>query len=283
MNKLSLVLAVFALTAIAAAQGTLAIPMGTEIRIRTTQPVSSDTARVGDDVPMEVLADVAVNGYIVIRQGAPVIAVVSRAKEAKSLGRRGHVGISLKYVESITGEHVFVTGNRSEKGEGKKAKIVTEVAATTLLTGGAIGLLWLFEKGNDSMIQPGTAFTVYTAGDMQINLQELPAGVKLLRARPSGPENLTALGIVIETNPADLRAKITAVVPGGAGDRAGLRVGYLITTVNRTPMRTVREVSDALAAIPPNSSTLTLGYLFPTNVGLMPKEAQLTLPIPATN
>src|SRR5258708_34460758 len=117
-----------------AAQQFLSIPAGTAVRIRTTQPISSDTARVGDDVPMEVLADVAINGYILIRQGAPVIGVVSRAKEAKILGRRGHVAVSLKYAESVIGDHVLVSGERSEKGDGKKAKIATEVVIATAIT-----------------------------------------------------------------------------------------------------------------------------------------------------
>ena len=113
------------------AQQTLTIPAGTAIRIRTTQAVSSATARVGDDVAMEVLADVAVNDYLVIRQGAPVIAVVSVAKEAKTIGRRGHVAVALKYASAVTGEHVLVTGDRQEKGNGKKAKMIGEVAGAT--------------------------------------------------------------------------------------------------------------------------------------------------------
>jgi len=77
---------------------------------------------------MEVLADVAVNGYVLIRQGAPVIGVVSRAKEAKILGRRGHVAVSLKYAEAVTGERVPVSGDLYESGNGKKAKMATEAA-----------------------------------------------------------------------------------------------------------------------------------------------------------
>jgi hypothetical protein len=258
-------------------QDTLTIPEGTELRIRTTQGVSGDSVHVGDDVAMEVLADVSVNGYVVIRQGAPVIGVVSRAKEAKSLGRRGHVAVSLKYAESITGDHVLLSGARSEEGKGKKAKIASEVAVTAVLVGTPLGLLWLFEKGNDSFIPPGTAFTVFTVADTRIDLQQLPKGAKLLRSRPSGPENLAALGIVIDTNQSDFRAKITSVVQGGPGDRANLRVGYLITAVNRVPTHNVREVSDAIAAISPGSASVTLGYLFPSNLGLMPTEKQVIL------
>ena len=265
------------------AQDTLTIPAGTEIRIRTTQGVSSDSARVGDDVPMEVLADVSVDNYVVIRQGAPVVGVVSHAKEAKSVGRRGQVAVSLKYAESITGDHVFLTGARSEEGKSKKAEMAGEVAATAVLVGAPLGLLWLFEKGNDSVIPPGTAFTVFTVSDTRINLQQLPDGAKLLRSRPSGPENLAALGIVIDTNPSDFRARITSVVQGGPGEKANLRLGYLITAVNRKPTHNVREVSEAIAALPPGSATVTLGYLFPSYLGFMPKETQVMLGASGTN
>jgi hypothetical protein len=280
VNKLALSLAVFLSASIVTAQQTVTIPAGTAVRIRTTQPVSSESARVGDDVPMEVLADVTVNGYVLIRQGAPVIGVVSRAKEAKSLGRRGHVAVSLKYAEAVTGEHVPVSGDRYESGKGKKAEVTTEVAVATLFT--PLGLLILFQKGNDSAIAPGTAFTVYAAADTQLDLEQLPKGAKLLRARPSGPENLTALGIVIDTNPANFLATITGVVQGGPGDRAGLRVGYLITAVNRVTTKNVREVSEAVATLPPDTATLTLGYALPSNLGYMPNEARILLGRKAT-
>jgi S1-C subfamily serine protease len=118
---------------------------------------------------------------------------------------------------------------------------------------------------------------VYAAADTQLDLEQLPKGAKLLRVRPTGPENLTALGIVIDTNPTDFFARITGVVRDGAGDRAGLRVGYIITTVNRASTHNVRDVIEAIAALPPESSTLTLGYAFPSNLGYMPKETSVRL------
>lgn len=258
------------------AQQTITIPAGTAIRIRATQAVSSDTARVGDDVSMEVLADVAVNNYLLIRQGAPVIAVVSVAKEAKSIGRRGHVAIALKYVSAVTGEHVLVTGDRQEKGKGKKAKMIGEVAVTAVFSP-AGSLLWLFEKGNDSMIQPGTAFTVYTAADTTLDLTQLPPGKVLLSARPGGPENLPMLGLVVDSNPANFLPTITGMVKDGPADHAGLRVGYLITAVNRVETHNVRDLIETLAAVPADATTIKLGCAFQSNLGLMPKEVEVRL------
>jgi hypothetical protein len=137
--------------------------------------------------------------------------------------------------------------------------------------------LFLFEKGNDSAIAPGTAFTVYAAADTQLDLEQLPKGAKLLRARPSGPENLTALGIVIDTNAANFFATMTGVVQGGAGDRAGLRIGYLITSINGVPTHNVQEASQAVTTLPPDTITMTLGYAFPGNLGYMPNEARVLL------
>jgi hypothetical protein len=274
VNKLCLSLALLLSANMVAAQQTLTIPAGTAVRIRTTQPVSSESARVGDDVPMEVLADVVVNSYVLIRQAAPVIGVVSLAKEARPLGRRGHVAVSLKYAEAVTGEHVPLSGERRESGQGKKAEVATEAAIGAAIT--PLGFLFLFEPGDSSVIAPGTAFTVYTAADTQLDLGQLPKG-KLLRARPSGPENLAALGIVIDTNPANFLATITGIAQGGPGDRAGLRVGYLITAVNGASTKNVREVSEAVASLPPGTATVTVGYAFPSQLGYMPKEAHILL------
>src|SRR2546426_1107587 len=67
------------------------IPANTVIRVRTMDDVSSETGHVGDVVQMEVLADVLVKGYVVVRQGAPAIGQISRVMESRSMGRRGNV------------------------------------------------------------------------------------------------------------------------------------------------------------------------------------------------
>jgi S1-C subfamily serine protease len=66
-------------------------------------------------------------------------------------------------------------------------------------------------------------------------------------------------------------------VRDGPVDRAGLRLGYIITAVNGVSTRNVQEVSQAVATLPPDATTITLGYAFPSNLGYMPKETRVLL------
>jgi PDZ domain len=276
------------------------IPANTIIRVRTVEGVSSESARVGDVVPMEVLSDVIVNGFVVVKQGSPAVGEISRAQEARTLGRRGKVALTLNYVEAVTGEHILVGGNRSEKGDGKVAKLTAEIALTTAATGGLIGALWLFEKGHDSFIPPGTAFSVYTAGDTRINPSLLsaahtsaittdaphPASITLGPAtstvsatsltessplpRPmSGAAmDFPSLGVLLKTK-LNVGAEVVSVVRGSPAEKAGLKVGYVLGLVDDTRVTNVREFYDAFGNRAPGS-TVRLSWLFKSNLGWMP-------------
>jgi hypothetical protein len=60
------------------------VPSNTAIRVRTMNEISSETAHVGDDVQMEVLGDVIVNGYVVIREGASAVGQISRGSKRRA-------------------------------------------------------------------------------------------------------------------------------------------------------------------------------------------------------
>src|SRR5205814_9001180 len=117
----------------------------------------------------------------------------------------------------LTGEHLLVGGNRYEKGDGKAAKLTAEIAVTTVATGGLIGALWLFEKGHDTSIPPGTAFSVYTVGDTTLDIslfapphaETVPSGgtplaqssssTVLPAAMSSAPISFPGLGVLVRT------------------------------------------------------------------------------------
>jgi len=240
--------------------------------------ISSETAHVGDDVQMEVLGDVIVNGYVVIREGASAVGQISRVKEARSMGRRGNVALTLKYVEAVTGEHILASGSHGEKAKGKTAETTAEVVVSTAVLGAPIAALWLFEKGEETAIPPGTAFSVYTDGDTMIDLSMLPrAATVLLTAngantikdtqltglpRPTSGSSVTvpSLGIVASTR-VNVGAEVTGVVRDGVAEKAGLHVGDVINAVDRRPVRTAIELAGELLNRAPGSQ-VRLGYVF---------------------
>jgi len=254
------------------------VPANTTIRVRTKNGISSETAHVGDDVQMEVLGDVIVNGYVVIREGASAIGQISKVKEARSLGRRGSVALSLKYVEAVTGEHILASGNRGEKAKGKAGEKTAEVVVTSAVFGGPIAALWLFEDGEESIIPPGTAFSVYSVADTMIDLSMLPAAATAASTvtggnaikdsqisglpRPTSDSSvaLPSLGVVAETR-LNVGAEITGVVRDGVAEKAGLHVGDVINAVDRRPVRTATELAAKLWNRAPGSS-VRLGYVF---------------------
>jgi hypothetical protein len=280
------------------------IPANTVVRVRTVEDVSSETARVGDIVPMEVLTDVLVNGFVVVRQGAPAVGEISRVKEARSMGRRGNVALTLSYVEAVTGEHILVGGNRAEKGKGKTAKLTAEIVVTTAVTGGLIGALWLFEKGHDTSIPPGTAFSVYAVGDTTIDLSFLPppatspvpaaqtstdsslqsanrptvteqATSALPRAMSSSSMAFPALGVVVKTK-VNIGAEVVGIAQGSAADKAGLQVGNVIDEVDGDHIRSVRDLSTSLANRAPGSA-VRISWLFRSNLGWMPTPEKVLM------
>jgi hypothetical protein len=251
------------------------IPANTTIRVRTISEISSETAHVGDDVQMEVLGDVTVNGYVVIRQGASAIGRISRVKEARSMGRRGNVGLTLSYVEAVTGEHVLASGSRTEKAKGKAGEMATEVIVTTAALGSRVAALWLFENGEESTIPPGTAFSVYTVEDTMIDLSNLtptgsppapPASGAIALPRPTSNSSMTvpSLGVVVGTR-VNVGAEIMGIVRDSLAEKAGLHVGDVINAVDRKPVRTALELATELGSRAP-ASEVRLGYVIRSTI-----------------
>jgi hypothetical protein len=242
------------------------VPANTPIRVRTKNEISSEEAHVGDDVQMEVLGDVIMNGYVVIRQGASAVGQISRVKEARNMGRRGNVALTLNYVEAVTGEHVLASGSRAEKAKRKPGETATEVVVTTAVLGGPVAALWLFEKGDESTIPPGTAFSVYTIADTLLDLSmlqpaasqviPLPIGTNVL-PRPTSDSSMTvpSLGVVVGTR-VNVGAEVLGVVRDSVAEKAGLQVGDVINAVDRKPVRTATElVAELLNRAPASPSS----------------------------
>lgn len=70
--------------------------------------------------------------------------------------------------------------------------------------------------------------------------------------------------------------EILGVADNSAADIGGLRVGYVITDVNGRKIRSTRDLALFLSQNGPGSK-VTVGYIFKSNLGWMPKETVVVL------
>ena len=70
---------------------------GTPIKLRLSQSISSADAKVGQEVPFEVVEEVKVDGVVVLPKGATAIANVTEANHKKSMGRAGKLNMTISY------------------------------------------------------------------------------------------------------------------------------------------------------------------------------------------
>jgi len=191
------------------------------------------------------------------------------------MGRRGNVALTLNYVEAVTGEHVLASGDRTEKAKGKAGEMATEVVVTTAVLGGPVAALWLFEKGDESTIPTGTAFSVHTIADTMIDLSNLTSAASqvvppaigpnmLPRATSDSSMTVPSLGVVVGTR-VNVGAEVIGVVRDSVAEKAGLQVGDVINAVDRKPVRTATELATELLNRAP-ASQVRLGYVIRSTI-----------------
>ena len=64
---------------------------GTPIKLRLSQTISSAEAKVGQEIPFEVVEEVKVSDTVVLPKGATAIGTVTEANPKRSMGRAGRV------------------------------------------------------------------------------------------------------------------------------------------------------------------------------------------------
>src|SRR3954465_15754941 len=62
---------------------------GTPVKLRLSQSISSEEAKVGQEVPFEVMEEIKVDDIVVLPKGATAIANVTEAEHKKRMGRAG--------------------------------------------------------------------------------------------------------------------------------------------------------------------------------------------------
>jgi hypothetical protein len=138
------------------------VPPGTPLSASNLQDIVSGEAAPGDSVMMQVEKDVIVDGFVVIKEGAIVIASISKSREATFVSIGGSLAIAFKTVEAVDGQNIFVGGSVSKKVDQEKA---VQTAALS-----ACCFLFALQKGEEQVIKAGHVFNLNTLGRAKIKV-----------------------------------------------------------------------------------------------------------------
>ena len=142
---------------------------GTPVRMRISETVSSADAKVGQEIPFEVVEDVDVDGVPVIAKGATAIATVTAAQPKRRMGRAGKLDISIGYVRLIDQEKAALRGVKDAQGGGHVGAMTGAIVATSIVFFPAAPLFLLIH-GKDITIPQGTEITAFVQGDMHVDM-----------------------------------------------------------------------------------------------------------------
>jgi hypothetical protein len=142
---------------------------GTPIKLRISQTISSADAKVGQEVPFEVIEDVKVDDIIVLAKGSTAIGNVTDANPKRSMGRAGKLDISISYARLADQEKAALRAVKDTKGGGHVGAMTGAMVATSIVFFPAAPL-FLFMHGKDITIPQGTEITAFVQGDMHLDM-----------------------------------------------------------------------------------------------------------------
>ena len=135
----------------------IVITAGTPVPVRLEEDVDSETATAGETLRFKVIKDVRVDGVVVIKAGAEVVAEVTYCQKTGSLGKEGKVFLVMRYATAVDDTRVPLASKLSDTGDEK------------------VALSWMicpFIKGTSARVPAGTETKAYVDYDTIIKMDE---------------------------------------------------------------------------------------------------------------
>ena len=142
---------------------------GTPVKLRLSETISSADAKVGQQVPFEVVEEVDVDGKPVIAKGGAALASVTTAESKKRMGRGGKLDVSIDSVRLVDNEKAALRAVKNTKGGGHVGAMTGAMVATGIVFFPAAPL-FLFMHGKDVTIPKGTEVMAFVQGDMKLDM-----------------------------------------------------------------------------------------------------------------
>jgi len=144
---------------------------GTPIRLSLAAPLSSETAKVGDDVSFQVVSPITVEGLVIIPRGAAVLGKVTRSRKPGFVGRPGELAIGVDRLYLADNRSVPLRGSpRSIQGSARGVPYPSGFKGfDNLLVMPAFLVVSVLQTGTQAAAPVGTLVTGYLDGDMLLD------------------------------------------------------------------------------------------------------------------
>jgi hypothetical protein len=195
---------------------------GTPVKLRLSETISSADAKVGQEIPFDVVEDISVDQTVVLPKGSSAIATVTEADHKKSMGRGGKLNISISYARLADQEKAALRATKDTKGGGHVGAMTGAMVATAVVFFPAAPL-FLFIKGKDITIPQGTEITAFIEGDMHLDMSRFVAAPSAVATAPAAAAPVQA-SLVVDSTP-----------PGADIEIDGAFVGNTPSTVSVAP------------------------------------------------
>ncbi len=122
----------------AAAMQDLVLDSGVPITLVVSEDVNSTTHRAGNTFALTVASDVKIGDVVVIPRGTPAIAEITWRTGKGAFGKSGKLEFSMRYID-LNGQHIPVTGDYRQEGEGNTLATGVAVIAVGVFAGFVTG------------------------------------------------------------------------------------------------------------------------------------------------
>jgi hypothetical protein len=198
---------------------------GTPVKLRLSRTISSSDAKVGQEIPFEVVEEIKVDDAVVLPKEATAIGTVTEADHKKSMGRAGKLNLNISYARLADQEKVALRAVKDSKGGGHVGAMTGAIVATSIVFFPAAPL-FLFIHGKDITIPQGTEVMAFVEGDMHLDMARFGvAAPTLASSAPAvAPAASVQVSLVIESTP-----------PGADIEIDGSFVGNTLSTIALAP------------------------------------------------
>ncbi len=184
---------------------------GTPVKLRLSQTISSADAKVGQEIPFEVVEEIKVDEVVVLAKGTTAIGTVTDANPRRSMGRAGKLNMSVSYARLADQEKVALRAVKDSKGGGHVGAMTGAIVATSIVFFPAAPL-FLFVHGKDVTIPQGTEITAFVEGDMHLDMAKF--GVPAVLPPTQNPIVAAQTSLVVESTPAGADIEVDGAFVG---------------------------------------------------------------------